>query len=71
MKEFADNNFKFNENNNLLKTDRKHCGKTSNFSISHSVFKRHDTDVKTRACLGKGQIMEIFLERVTKSCEKF
>ena len=43
LKEFADDNFKFDENGRKLS---KHCGKkekllvTSNFSFCHSVFKR-------------------------------
>ena len=42
LKEFADNNFKFDENGQM---GRKQCEKekllvTSNFSFSHSVFKR-------------------------------
>ena len=49
MKEFADDNLKFDENGKFPKKGIKHCGKrrncflqlvTSNFSFSHSVFKR-------------------------------
>ena len=47
LKEFADDNFEFDTNGKkVLKMGRKHCGKrrncslTSNFSFSHSVFKK-------------------------------
>ena len=33
LKEFADNNFKFDENDKVLQTDRKHCGKRINHSL--------------------------------------
>ena len=48
MEEFADDIFKFDENwQKAFQTGRKHCREketllvTSNFSFSHSVFKRH------------------------------
>ena len=62
-KEFAEDNFKLNENGKkVLQKGRKYCGKKgillvmSNFSFSHSVFKRLvlQTRKKTQACLGKG-----------------
>ena len=45
LKEFADDNFKFDENDKVHQMGRKHWGKekfivTSNFSFFHSVFKR-------------------------------
>ena len=62
LKEYADNNFKLDENGRkFYKTDRKHCGKRRNCSLqaispfpevfSIDLYCRH---VKTRACLGKG-----------------
>ena len=49
------------ENDGVLRTDRKHCGKRRNSSLraippfpavfSYDFYRRH---VKTRACLGKG-----------------
>ena len=60
-KEFADDNFKVDENGRKFsKMGRKHWVKeklliTSNFSFSHSVFKTLVLQTrKTRACLGKG-----------------
>ena len=53
LKEFADNNFKFYENGRKF---YKWVGDTvtSNFSFSHSVFKRLVLQYeKTRACLVK------------------
>ena len=32
LKEFADDNFKFEENGKVIKTGRKHCGKRRNCS---------------------------------------
>ena len=62
LKDFADDNFKFDENGILFfQMVRKHCGKKRNSSlraispfptvISEDLYSRH---VKTRACLGKG-----------------
>ena len=61
-KEFADDNFEFDENGRKLsKWGRKHCGNTekllvmSNFSFFHSVSKRFVLQTsETKACLGKG-----------------
>ena len=60
LKEFADDNFKFDENGrNLFKLVENTVGKgecvTSNFSFSHSVFKRLVSQgVKRCQCLGMG-----------------
>ena len=62
LKEFADDNFNFNENGRkFIKVGRKHCGKRRNCSLraispfttvfSKDLYSRH---VKMRACLGKG-----------------
>ena len=41
FKEYADDNFKFHKKwMKVVQMGRKHCGKRSNFSFSHSVFKR-------------------------------
>ena len=60
LKEFADNNFEFNGNDTDFSIQVKNTvGKEkllvmSNFSSSHSVFKRFVQHThKTRACLGK------------------
>ena len=60
LKEFADDNFKFNENGRVLHTVRKHWEKEkllvmSNFSFSHSVFKRLVLQThKNQGLFGKG-----------------
>ena len=61
LKEFADDNFKFDENGKVIQTGRKQCGKRRNCSLraispfpavfSKDLYCRH---VKTRPCLGKG-----------------
>ena len=63
MKEFADNNFKFDENGRKLsKWVENTEGKetllvTSNFSFSHSVYKRHILQtLKNQGLFGKGLI---------------
>ena len=42
LKEFADDNFKFNKNGSKFCKQIKHCGKrrNCNFSLSHGIFKR-------------------------------
>ena len=62
LKEFADDNFKFDENSRKFSkwvenTVRKgEIAHHEQFSFSHSVFKRFVLQIyiKTRACLGKG-----------------
>ena len=59
LKEFADNNFKFDGNGEKFSIRKETLGEKekllvmSNFSFSHSVFERFRY-VNTRACLGKG-----------------
>ena len=64
-KVFADNDFKFDKRlRKVLEKGRKHCGEkekllvTSNFSFSHSVFKRIVQQTrKNQGLFGKGLIM--------------
>ena len=61
LKEFTEDNFKFDENGRKLQTARKPCGKRRNYSFqaispfptefSKDLYSKH---VKSRACLGKG-----------------
>ena len=60
MKELADHNFKFDINDKVLKTGRKHCGKRRNCSLRaisplHSVFKAVVLQTrKNQGLFGKG-----------------
>ena len=79
LKEFADDNFKFDENGRkLYKKGRKHWGTMRNCSYktistfptvySKDLYCRH---VKTRACLGKGYIdLNWYFTNVPKWLEK-
>ena len=71
LKEFADDNFKLNENGRKLSIrvenivgKRRHCSEQaiSPFPTAFSIQlqRRH---VKTRACLGKGYIIPAFLNQ--------
>ena len=53
LEEFADNNFKFDENGRKIsKRVENTVEKRRNCSFSKDLYSRH---VKTRACLGKGE----------------
>ena len=60
LKEFADDNFKFDENEKVLYTSRNAEGKEKllvmrNFSFSHSVFKKLSLQPrKNQGLFGKG-----------------
>ena len=61
LKEFADDNFRFNENGRVFEMVRKHCAKRRNCSLRAispfpTVFSKglYSIHVKTRACSGKG-----------------
>ena len=50
-----DDNLKFDANDKILLTGGKHCEKMSNFSFSHSVFKRVVLRTrKNQGLFGKG-----------------
>ena len=61
LKDFADNNFRFDENGRKLSkrventVEKEKLLVTSNFSFSHSVFKRHVLQIrKNQGLFGKG-----------------
>ena len=64
LKHFADDNFKFDENGRVIQTGRKHWEKEkllfmSNFSFSHSVFKRLVSQGRQKVSLcGNGLIID-------------
>ena len=75
MKEFADDNSKFYENDKVLQKGKKHCGKRRNCSLrvispfptvfSKDLFCRH---VKTRACFARNEQFLLFPKCFQKTC---
>ena len=54
LKEFADDSFKFDENDKFHQMGRKHCGKRRN-CLLHSVYRRHVLQTgKNKDLFGRG-----------------
>ena len=71
LKEFADDNFKFDENGRKL-SKREENTVTSNFSFSHGVFKRLISKRRQKVSLfGNGLTLDLPIPNLSKTMKTF
>ena len=71
LKEFADDNFKFDENGRKL-SKREENTVTSNFSFSHGVFKRLVSKRRQKVSLfGNGLTLDLPIPNLSKTMKTF